>query len=293
MTVAEVLKEGSDTLSPRAGSYARLEAEVLLAEAVGFNRAKLYASLWDTLDSRQEQRFNRMVERRLTGEPVAYILGRKEFMGFDFEVNPFVLIPRPETELLVEKAVEFLRKLHRPVRVLDIGTGSGCIAISLAKHLEEVTVVATDVCQKALRVARKNTQRLGVSSRITFLAGNLYDPIRLNGHDLAFDAILSNPPYIPEEDVSRLAEDIREYEPRVALLSGNDGLSFIHAVIQESPRYLRQGGLIALEVGDGQAMRVGDLVRSTDEFEPPAFWRDLTDRLRVVTARRARERAWV
>jgi len=273
----------------------RLDAEVLLADAMDCGRAAL-AEPGAEVPAAVARTFGEMVRRRLRREPVAYILGRKGFRNIELAVDRRVLVPRPETELLVEVALE-----RRPARVLDVGTGSGAIALAVADELPECEVVATDTSVGALEVARANAERLGLGERVEFVEGTLprdglggeegSEVFAPNG-DLAFDLILANLPYIPEGDWPGLQPEVREWEPREALLAGPDGLDAYRALLApsnleplctSSPSGRRKawGLALAVEVGVGQAPAVGGLMRDAG-LEGIEVRRDLAGIERVV-----------
>jgi release factor glutamine methyltransferase len=269
-SVREALAAAAEALRAAGIQSWRLDAELLLSDATGWDRARLAAEPEDGIPPDAARRFGEMVRRRLRREPVAYILGRKGFRQIELAVDSRVLIPRPETELLVELALEL-----RPRRVLDVGTGSGAIALAIADELPECEVVATDTSAAALEVARANAERLGLADRIEFVQGTL--PAAASAEDESspgkgstFDLIVANLPYVGETDWTGLEPEVTEWEPREALLAGPDGLDAIRALLADDPvrclsRSARQtangGGAMALEVGEGQAEAVADLMR--------------------------------
>lgn len=251
---------------------ARLEAQVLAAHSLGVNRAWLIAHGDEPLPPAAAQALSARLARRLAGEPVAYILGRREFHGREFRVTPDVLIPRPETELLVEAALARLPE-DRPACVLDLGTGSGCVAISLALERPGCAVTAVDLSPAALAVARDNAARLG--ARVEFAAGDLFLPLQ----GRRFDLIVGNPPYVAVHDPHLTRGDLRS-EPRLALASGADGLDAIRAIAAAAPRHLRPGGHLLLEHGWDQPGAVRALLRAAGLAEV-ATLRDLAGLPRV------------
>jgi release factor glutamine methyltransferase len=245
--VREALAAAGDALSAAGVDTPRLDAEVLLAEATGRDRATLAAEPEAPVDPEAARRFGEMIRRRLRREPVAYILGRKAFRQVELAVDPRVLIPRPETELLVEIALEL-----GPRSALDVGTGSGAIALALADELPECEVVATDTSEDALDLARANAERLGLADRIDFERGTLPAGRRL-------DLVLANLPYVSEAEFEALEPEIARHEPRRALVAGPDGLEAIALVAAAAPAALTERGALALEVGAGQAGSVAEL----------------------------------
>jgi release factor glutamine methyltransferase len=280
---AEALIAATDALRAAGVEDPRLDAEVLLAEATGWDRARLAAEPEAELPPAASRRFGEMVRRRLRREPVAYILGRRGFRHIELAVDPRVLIPRPETELLVELALE-----TQPRRVLDVGTGSGAIALAVADELPECRVTATDTSVAALEVARENAERLALVDRVEFVEGMLPADIG------EFDLVLANLPYVSEAEWGELEPEVTEWEPREALLAGPDGLDAVRALLGERVRCLLRiapqtanatGGRVALEVGDGQATAVGELLAEAG-FEEVETHRDLSGVERVVVGRR-------
>ena len=254
LTVREALQRASFQLRQGQLEQPRREAEALLCAALQQSRAWLYAHGEAVLPAAAAALFDSWVQRRLQGEPYAYICGEREFMGLSFTVTPSVLIPRPETELLVEAVLAELRQEQAP-RLLDLGTGSGAIAVSLAVFLPQAQVTAVDLSAAALAVARENARRHQVASRLRFLQGDLYAPVA--GEE--FTAVISNPPYIPAAEISRLAATVKDYEPLLALDGGPDGLAFYRRLTRELTLLAAPPSLLALEVGAGQAAAVRQL----------------------------------
>lgn len=244
MTVAETLQEAARRLAAVTDSP-RLEAEVLLAEVRGQTRAKLLAELKDEVDEEARRRLEALVNRRLEGEPLAYILGRREFMSLAFRVSPEVLIPRPETETLVETALAILaeEKWPRPL-VVDVGTGCGNIALSIAFYHPRARVIAVDLSRQALAVARTNARSLGLEGRVTFRRGDLLRPILGRGKA---EMVVANLPYIPSEEVAHLPPEVRQ-EPVIALDGGPDGLVLYRRLLRQVPLVLRPGGYLVAEI---------------------------------------------
>ncbi len=263
-TSREALSAAVDALRAAGVESPRLDAELLLAEATGWDRARLAAEPEAGVPADAARRFGEMGRRRLRREPVAYILGRKGFRNLELAVDRRVLVPRPETELLVELAVEV-----SPRRVLDMGTGSGAIALAVADELAGCEVVATDTSPAALEVARANAERLGFAERVEFVEGMLPGGDGTGpAEPLSFDLVLANLPYVAESEWGELEPEVTEWEPREALLGGPDGLDVIRAAIPvcvrllsaSAPQKANAGGALALEVGDGQAGAVAELL---------------------------------
>jgi len=276
--VREALDSAVDALAAAGIDEPRLDAELLLGGAMGCERSALVADGGAEVPAPAGRAFGEMVRRRLRREPVAYILGRKGFRRLELAVDPRVLIPRPETELLVELALEL-----RPARVLDVGTGSGAIALAVADELPEAEVTATDTSPSALEVARANAERLGLSQHVRFVEGTLPD------EGDGFDLILANLPYVAGRDWPSLQPEVTKYEPREALLAGPDGLDAYRALIPEcAPRLSRYAeqmrGALAVEVGEGQGSAVAELMRCAGLGEVETR-RDLAGIERVVIGR--------
>ncbi|MCX7822457.1 MAG: peptide chain release factor N(5)-glutamine methyltransferase [Syntrophobacterales bacterium] len=250
-TILELLRETTEYFKKKGIEAPRSEAEILLAHTLGLRRIDLYLRHDQPLSPEELASFREVVRRRIAREPSQYIIGSKEFWSMDFEVNPSVLIPRPETELLVEKAIEcILTKGYR--RILEIGTGSGAIIIAIVREIPLLSFsVATDISPEAIAVARRNALRHGVLDRIAFLVADLFSAFK-NGP--TFDLIVSNPPYISDDEYRVLAPEIRNHEPSIALLGGGaDGADNIRAILTDGWYRLRDGGMMLIEIGHNQA----------------------------------------
>ena len=270
----------------RAGvESARLDAELLMAAAAGVSRATLIAGGAE-IDAAAAERFERMVARREAREPLAYIVGYREFFSLELAVRPGVLIPRPETETVVEAALELLRR--RPAAtVLDIGTGSGAIAIAIAVNAPSTRIAALDISKVSLEVASDNARRHRCANRIAFLHGDCFAALEGSAPPFdPFDLIVSNPPYIAETEFATLAPEVRDFEPRLALEGGRDGIDFYRRIAAGLARWLVPGGEVILEVGAGQAEAVEAMMRVAG-CAASARTRDLAGVDRVVRARRA------
>ncbi len=264
-------------LAPNAAQ----DAASLLLHTLSLPRSILHAHPSRLLNPREQAAFLAAVDRRVRGEPIQHITGVQEFYGLPFAVSPAVLIPRPETELLVEAVLD---RLPRAValRLADVGTGSGAIAIAIAAGLPEAHVLATDLSRDALTIARRNASTHGVAARIDFLEGDLLDPLPATA--LPLDAVLSNPPYIPLRDRPSLPREVREFEPAMALFAGADGLALYDRLIPQAQASLRPGGLLALEIGFGQRDAIATRLR---DWRAVQFLDDLQGLPRTVLARRA------
>ncbi len=265
------------------------EAELLFTRILDCDRLDLYLNKGLTLDKEKSSLISCILKKRTLGEPLEYILNRAEFMGLEFKVNPSVLIPRPETEILVETAIKivhkFLSSQVRKLKVLDIGTGSGCIAISLAKLLEGVRIDAVDISNSALQVARENAKLNSVSGRIRFTESDLFAACSLQ--PAAYSLIVSNPPYVSSGQIDKLQPEI-QHEPLLALDGGKDGLDFYRKIIKQAPHYLNDAGFLIMEMGFDQAGAVKNIFQDCGNFEIIEVGKDFSGIDRVIIARKNR-----
>lgn len=281
-TIRQAIRDAERRLGRQGFSSPGLDAEVLLAHTLGVERTVLHRDMDRELTPPDRQTFGELVERRLRGEPVAYITGRKEFWSLDFKVGPGVLVPRPETEILVQAVLESAAGLAAGAPlILEIGTGCGAVSVALAREMPKARIFSTDRSVEALRIARRNAAVHGVAHRIFFIACNLLGPFRG-----AFDIILSNPPYLSESEYERLPDGIRMFEPREALVAGPEGTEFHREMIRHAGRFLNDGGWLFLEIGFDQKDAVRGLILRSGEFDPVRFIRDYAGIDRVVAARR-------
>jgi release factor glutamine methyltransferase len=254
-TVRRVLGWTTQHFEKQGVDAPRLTSELLLAHVLGTSRVRLYTELDRPLERAELAAYRQLIERRIAGEPAAYLTGKREFYGRVFRVDPRVLIPRPETELLVEAVLRALPR-EAEVRVLDLGTGSGCVAVSLAAERPRAHIIATDLSEEACAVARANADELGVGSRVEVRAGELFAPVAM---EPTFEVVVSNPPYIPHGEIPTLSREVRR-EPALALDGGEDGLEVLRHIVAGSGRHLVPGGLLALEIGDTQGSQVRSLL---------------------------------
>lgn len=285
-SVLEILRTTEAFFRSRGIGTPRLDAELLLAKVLGCTRILLYTQFDRPLAAAELDTYRELVRRRSQRYPVHYLIGQREFFSRPFRVSPAVLIPRPETELLVEAVVALAGQATAaggPLGVVDVGTGCGNIAISIACELPQAKVYATDISAEALEVARANAKALGVSSRVDFHEGDLLAalPQTLRGQT---DFVVSNPPYIPDPEFPQLMPEVGQHEPPIALSGGPDGLNFYRRLLQEAPPYLRAGGHLVLELGAEQAGPVQALMHSTRSFSPPNLIQDYAGIPRVISA---------
>jgi len=285
-TILQLLRWTNERFKKEGLATPRLDAEVLLAESLGMDRVGLYTHYDQPLQPEELARFKKMIQKRLAREPMAYITGKREFWSLIFKVTPAVLIPRPETEILVAEALQVLAptKPSPPgLRLLEIGTGSGAISIALAKELPTASFIATDISEKALAVARENAARNKVKDQIHFLPGDLFSPLKKGQK---FDLILSNPPYIPHNHFPALSPEVRNFEPRIALEGGSDGLAFFRRALPGVGEILVAGGWFLAEIGAGQDEDVRKIAEKNPDLDSFSFAKDLAGIKRVFKARK-------
>jgi release factor glutamine methyltransferase len=287
-TIRDLLKVTSDYLKQKDIEAPRLSAEVLLAHLLALDRVQLYLRFDQPLNEEELSRYRALIKRRLNREPMQYITGAQEFWSLEFEVNPTVLIPRPETELLIETALSLYREgrisqTDGP-RLLDVCTGSGALAVALAREIPEATIWASDLSQDALSVARSNAARHGVEHRVTFMAGDLCRPA-LEGK-LVFDLIVSNPPYIRSDAFEHLPPEVGLHEPRMALDGGKDGMDFIERIFRTAPGCLDPGGWVLVEMDPAQTSEALRRIESTGQYGEWDRVKDYSQRYRIVMARK-------
>lgn len=255
MTIKEIIIRYSKELE-EISPTPRLDVETLLQKVLDVDRLYILLNLDKSLSDDEEKLFNKFIEERLSNRPIAYIVENREFMGLDFYVKEGVLIPRPDTEVLVEEVIE-LCKDKGPINILDIGTGSGAITVSLAKYLVNAKITSVDISDIALEIGEKNAQSNDVDDRITFIKSDLFTNI---DKDMKFDIIVSNPPYIKKEVIETLDKQVKDFEPYNALEGGIDGLDFYRAITTQGKNYINKGGILAYEVGHDQSEDVSKLM---------------------------------
>lgn len=286
-TVGRILTWTKDYLSKSGASQPRLDAEVLLAHALGKSRIQLYTMYEHVLDDASRAAMRDFVKRRAQHEPVAYLVGHKEFFSLDFDVNSNVLIPRPETELLVMHAIEIAREFHagQTLRILDLCTGSGCIAVSIAANLPQAQLTACDIHADALAVARRNATRHHVEERITFFEGDLWSA--LPSSQERFDILVTNPPYILQADLETLEPNVKHHEPRLALDGGTDGMRLIRPILEQAPLYLRPDGWLLMEFTPELKGPIQTTLDQVGQYRDVTWIKDLSGQLRHLRARLA------
>ena len=292
-TVLKIIQWTTEYLKGKGIDNPRLDSEVLLAHLLRLDRVGLYLNFDRPLSRDELSSFREIVKRRGSREPLQYITGHQEFWSLDFKVTPDVLIPRPDTEILVEEALKAVRRETLDVRrqnqlpftILDLCTGSGCIAISLAHELKDAVVYAVDTSEAALSIARENAEKNGVRDRVIFLQGDLYEALTSHVSRLtSYDLIVSNPPYIKNIDIPNIQPEVRDYEPRMAVDGGTEGLGFYKRIVADAPNHLSPHGWLMVEVGEGQADAVSKMMADTGAFESISTVKDLAGIERVVRA---------
>ncbi len=286
MTYAQLLKETCAELERLGVPNFEQEAWWILASSAGRENSRLAAELALPVPVLVEKNVANIVHQRQSGQPLVYITGDTDFYGLRFKVSPAVLIPRPETETLVAEILKQLSRAtdrHNPFLILDVGTGSGCIVLTLLAQLPAATAVATDISKEALRVAVENARGLGLAPRVRFVAGDVLEPIR---SEERFDVLVSNPPYIDPSEFDSLDLSVREFEPRSAIESPKGGIWFHRQIAQQGGRLLRPGGILAFEAGNRQAGMVAQFIKKTGFYERPQIFSDLFGYQRVVLARK-------
>jgi release factor glutamine methyltransferase len=263
VNIAEALESCSRELAGSDVPNARQDASQLVAFVIGRDKTFLIAHPETEVSADEQTKLANLTARRAKREPLQYIIGRQEFYRLDFEVTPDVLIPRPETEILVERAIKFLSIRPSP-RFCEIGVGSGCISISVLHEMENASAIACDVSERALEIAWRNADRHGVANRLGLFVSDIFGSIG----ERQFDAVLSNPPYVPEIDLEALQPEVRDHEPIIALTSGAEGLDVIRRLISNSPSYLKPGGMLLFEMGFDQSGKVSEML-------DPAVWTDI------------------
>jgi release factor glutamine methyltransferase len=282
-TVGSLLEWTERFLTQKGVEFPRLDAQVLLAHALGCKRIDLYGARHGEPASEEvRQRYRELIRKRVEGCPVAYLVGRKEFFSLELEVGPDVLIPRPDSELAVTECLRLAKGMAAP-RVLDIGTGSGNLAVAVAKHHKGARVTAVDLSPKALAVAERNAVKHGVADRVRFLGGDLFAPLPSGER---FDFILSNPPYIPRDDISKLAPGVRDYEPHVALDGGPDGYAVLERLVAGARDWLEPGGYLIVEIGAPQEAEARRRIAAHAGYELAPTVYDYSRHPRVLVGRR-------
>ena len=288
-TIGQASKNISKLFKNKGIKNSERETEILLSYSLEMSRSEIYLNSNRALKDIEKKQLEKKIQKRIDKIPLQYITKHQEFMGMDFLVEKGVLIPRPETEILVEEVIKRLKnyKYSNNLKVVDLGTGTGIIAVSIAKFIEEIIIYATDISKKSLQVALKNAQKHYCKDKIIFIQGDLFKPFIGRIEKNSLDGIISNPPYINSYDFKSIPPEIKNNEPKIALYGGIDGLDYYRKIIRKSPYYLKKSGFIALEVGAGQAKEVKELILKEHNFKQNVeIFKDYSGIERVVIAYR-------
>ncbi len=285
-TIQKLLTWTTEYLTQKGVDAPRLSAELLLSSVLGLKRIELYTQYNRVVEEEYLAKLRELVKRAGQHEPIAYLVGRTEFYSIEFEVTPDCLIPRPETELLVQRAIEFLRQRTGPRHVCDLCTGCGTIAVAVAKNVPDARVVATDLSEAALGVAARNIKKYQLEDRIELLHGDLFEPLLPPLDVTQFDLIACNPPYVSAAEYEELEKNVKDYEPRLALYGGQDGLDIYRRISEQVGRFLKPDGALLLEIGYTQGPAVRELLEKTGLFPSIKVDKDMIGHDRVVTGQR-------
>ena len=286
-TIQKLLNWVTEFLTGKGIDSPRLSAELLLSHVVGLKRIELYTQFDKPVAKQQLDMLHDLVKRAGQNEPIAYLVGRTEFYSLELNITTDCMIPRPETELLVARAIEFLRTRRTGTQfVCDLCTGSGCIAVAIAGNYPNARIIATDICDAALAIAAGNVEKYQLGDRITLLCGDLFDPI-ISGLDVnEFDLIVSNPPYVSDAEYEKLDKNVKDYEPKIALFAGVDGLDIYRRIIEKAEQFLKPGAALMLEIGYAQGRAVKELLEQTGVFAEIKIEKDFHNNDRIVSARK-------
>jgi len=283
-TIQKLLNWVTEHFTKKGIDSPRLSAELLLSCVLAMKRIELYTQFDKTVDKQQLDRLHELVERAGRNEPVAYLTGKTEFYSLQLNVTSDCMIPRPETELLVERAIEFLRTHPGKQFVCDLCTGCGCIAVAIAKNFTDADIIATDISDAALNIAAKNVEKHQLGERTRLLCGDLFDafvpPLDVD----KFDLIVCNPPYVSAPEFEKLDKNIKDYEPKLALFAGADGLEIYRRVIEKADQFLKRDAALMLEIGFAQGKAIKELLEQTGSFAEITIEKDLHDNDRIATA---------
>lgn len=280
-TIGNLLKEGASILKEAGSPSAYLDAQILLCHIAGLSKVDIIRDRDKSLGEDISERFFQLIEERKMGKPIQYITGHQEFMGLDFYVHENVLIPRPDTEILVEKVSQLLKNKEN-LEIADVCTGTGAIAVSLAYYIPDSFVYASDISHHAVECCRRNIDKHGLESRMKLLQGDLLEPLFEEGLEGRLDALVSNPPYISKNDMETLPLSVRGFEPHLALYGGGEGLDFYIKILKDAARLLKKGGLLAFEIGYDQGPALTKLIEDKGSYRDIRIEKDLAGLDRVV-----------
>ncbi len=283
-TIQKLLNWTTEYFTGKKLDAPRLSAELLLSYIFGMKRIELYTQFDKPVAKPQLDKLHNLVKRAGQNEPVAYLVGKTEFYSLEIIVSPACLIPRPETELLAERAIEFLRRRTGKQFVCDLCTGSACIAVAIAKNFADADIIATDISDAALKVAAENIQKYQLNHRVKLLCGHLFEPIVPHLDTEKFDLIVCNPPYVSAIEFETLDKNVKDYEPKQALFAGNDGLDVYRRIAEKADAFLKPDGALMLEIGYSQGHSVSELLEQADYFRQTAIEKDFHNNDRIITA---------
>lgn len=286
-TITKLLNWVTQYLTDKGIDSPRLSAELLLSYVLGLKRIELYTQYNQAVAEPQLSRLRELVKRAGGHEPIAYLVGKTEFYSMEISVTPDCMIPRPETELLVQRAVEFLRTRNGIQKVCDLCTGSGCVAVAIAQNYPNVRIIATDICDAALAAAATNLEKHHLQDKITLLCGDLFDPIIPQLDVGKFDLIVCNPPYVSSGEYEKLDKNVKDYEPQLALLAGEDGMDIYRRIIEKVDSFLKHDAALIMEIGYAQGTAIRELLEQTGTFTDIKIEKDFHDNDRIVTAQRS------
>jgi len=286
-TLQKILNSIADHLKKGGVDSPRLSAELLLSYVLGMKRIELYARADTPISKQQIQHLDELTKRAGQHEPIAYLTGKTEFYSLALNVTRDCMIPRPETELLVERAIEFLRTSSGTQWVCDLCTGSGCIAVAIAKNCPAARIIATDISADAIKVAAQNVEAYQLDEQIKLLSGDLFEPVKVISGGQQFDLIVCNPPYVSAAEYEALPKTVRDYEPRLALFAGSDGLDICQRIITDAGDFLKPDGSLMLEIGYTQGPAVKELLQQAGTFSEIKIEKDLQHNDRLAIAQRA------
>ena len=285
-TIQKLLKWVTEYLAAKGIESPRLSAELLLSHVLELKRIELYTQFNKQVSQHQLDKLHDLVKRAGLNEPIAYLTGKTEFYSLELEITADCMIPRPETELLVQRAIEYLRTRSGVQYVCDLCTGSGCIAVAIAKNYPDARVIATDISAAALEVAARNVEKHRLNERVRLLCGDLFEPIIKQLDVNQFDLIVCNPPYVSTAEYEKLDKNVKDYEPEFALLAGADGMDVYRKIFEKVDGFLRPGAALMLEIGYAQGPAVKEMLEQTGAFAEIKIEKDFHDNDRIVIARK-------
>ena len=285
-TIKKLLEWISEYFEAHGVDSPRLSAELLLCHILKLERIQLYTLYDRVVQADQLAALRALVKRAAEHEPIAYLVGRCEFYSLPLKITPDCLIPRPETEHLVERAVDFLRDRPSPQYALDLCTGSGCIAAAIAKNVNDVQVVATDICDNALKIAAENIHRHKLNEKVRLLCGDLFDAIIEGLDETRFDLIVSNPPYVSDDEYEKLEQNVKHYEPKLALWAGVDGLDIYQRILKKVDEFLKPDGALMMEIGYAQGPAIQKMLEEASIFKDITIEKDFANNDRIAIAKK-------